>query len=163
MKFAPPLHSGSIQEAFNRSLHDMAREVAAKLIQEKIREQGVHIAENHLASLVDGLLQANSVDAVTVDDGGAGEPVEIIFDRRDEDELSRRLGDLEDQIPSLTNDFTEKVSTQLLSTLKRGWQEHATEQKDSLDGFRSRIAERWGAGLEELDCSLQLPANSETT
>ncbi|WP_166302482.1 hypothetical protein [Bradyrhizobium sp. 2S1] len=50
----------------------MAREVAAKLIQEKIREQGVHIAENHLASLVDGLLQANSVDAVTVDDGRAG-------------------------------------------------------------------------------------------
>ncbi|WP_051677319.1 DUF5677 domain-containing protein [Bradyrhizobium sp. URHD0069] len=148
-KLTLPLVQGSLQEALDRTLGELPRRALADFLKQKIGEQGIELTEAQLSALTQQALQASS-GSVLVEDGNPDKEVIISFTEQDHEAFGRRLDELSDSVPAIAEEFIEKTSADLLALLKQEWPSAARDQQELLDGFRQRMGERWGPGIDGL-------------
>jgi hypothetical protein len=154
-KLTLPLVQGCLQEALDRTLGELPRRALAEFLKRKVGERGIELTEAQLSTLTEHVLQASS-GSVIVDDGNPDKEITISLTEEDQEALGRQLDEIAATVPALTEEFIEKTSAEVLSLLKREWPNGLRDQQELMDGFRQRLNERWGPGIDGLRILAQI-------
>lgn len=76
--------------------------------------------------------------------------VVLHFTDADGDAVEAKMEAFLDKLPTLMQGLTNDAADAILTGLKRKWTAESRQQQRELNGFRKRLAERWGNGLELL-------------
>jgi hypothetical protein len=139
----------NLQDTMHRALHEFALKVLSDLIDRKLRAQKIKLSKRHLKAVTEHVLQG-SAEMLTIDNGNPDKSVTLNFTDEDHAPFNRRLDELVDKVPAMVKDLLEDASVQVFALLKRRWLKEARQQRKDMEGFRKRLDQRWGAGLDGL-------------
>src|SRR5665213_125041 len=142
----------TLQKTMNRWLEELPRLFLADLLDQKLRAQGIKLSKLKRGELADKILK-EKLNAFDFDHGrksGAKRNITIEFTDTDSELMEKKFRQFMDRLPALIDSLTENTSQSILSTLKRRWPSESRAQRHDLDGFRKRLQQRWGVGLEKL-------------
>ena len=139
---------GAIQDEVNKRINDLPRQLASEMVDKKLHEQKVELSKEHLEELVNRLLAGKG--NVQFDTGGSHKEVNIEFTDKDMAALDKRVQKFIDELPAIITNASESISLKLLISLKKKWRTERRLQRRDVDGFRKRLDQRWGAGLESM-------------
>ncbi|HRD46584.1 MAG TPA: DUF5677 domain-containing protein [Caulobacter sp.] len=120
------------------------------IVERKLRAQGIELEGDELAALVDRLLE-NGDGTFTFGEGNeALRNIDLIFDEEDSKEIERTIANFTEEIPAMVERVIETSGANLFSSLREAWQVEGALQQFDADGFRERLEDRWGEGLDLL-------------
>lgn len=142
----------TLQKTMNRWLEELPRLFLADLLDDKLRANGIKLSKRKRGEFADKILK-KELDAFDFGDGrksGAKRNITIEFTDTDSELMQQKFREFMDRLPALIDGLVEKTTKSILTTLKRRWPSESRAQRRDLDGFRKRLQERWGDGLEKL-------------
>jgi hypothetical protein len=142
----------TLQKTMNTWLEELPRLLLADLLNQKLSAQGIKLSKRKRGELADKILNGR-LNTFDFDDGRKGDGKRIMtieFTEIDSELMETKFKKFTERLPDLIDDLTEKTSQSILSTLKGRWPSESRAQRRDLDGFRKRLQERWGDGLEQL-------------
>jgi len=144
-KLNVPMVQGTLQNQLEQTLIEMAHGVVAELLDKKLRAQRIKLTKSQLKAFAKRIL-AGELDF----DDGKSEVAAITLTEHDTADLNRRLDELNEKVPALAKEFLQKTSAEVLKLLKSRWRSEAQQQRRTLQGFRKRLHQRWGPGIDKL-------------
>ncbi len=142
----------TLQKAMNRWLEELPHLLVADLLDDKLRAQGVKLSKRKRGELADKILN-EQLEAFDFDDGrkvSGKRNITIQFTETDSEFIEKKFMKFMEHLPALIDHLMGKASQSVLSTLKRRWPSESQVRRRDLNGFRKRLQERWGDGLEKL-------------
>jgi hypothetical protein len=139
---------GTVQAEMNKWLHDLPRQLAAELVDGKLREQKIKLSKKRLYELIDRLIAGE--EDIQFGMGSRHKTKSIEFTDEDFAGLHKRADELIHKLPAIIEGASEGFSETILTSLKKKWRGERRQQRRDMDGFRKRLDQRWGAGLEGL-------------
>jgi Family of unknown function (DUF5677) len=136
----------TLQKAVNKTLEEVPLTILSALLDEKLREQNIKLSKRRLGDLTRRLLQEKS-GAIAL---GRRTDVLIEFTDEDADRFAAKANEFFEQLPDLVERLSDTAVVDILASLRRRWRKEAGLQRRDMNGFRKRLEERWGAGLEPL-------------
>jgi hypothetical protein len=139
-----------LQQILNNAMASVPRLTLEKLIVKKLRAQRERFAKKLPRNLAEHILSGRKEP---FRHWGRTEPknLSLAFDETDADEVTRAVEHfLNVQLPTLVDDFAERIAKDFLKDLKGRWPEEQRLQQGDLSGFRNRMEETWGAPLAKL-------------
>src|SRR5712664_1768569 len=137
---------GTLQEAVNKMLDELPHMLLSSLIDEKLREQNIKLSKRKLDALTQRVL-SEKTDTLQF---GSRNDVMIEFTDEDTERLSAKAERSIERLPKIIESQTDTAAVDILAALKLGWRKEAAQQRRDINGFRKRLEERWGSGLELL-------------
>jgi len=132
----------------NKWIHDLPRQLVSEMVDKKLRGKGIKLSKPPLEELVRRLLAGE--DKVQLDVGGSYEDKIVEFTDEDLAVLNKRANELIQKMPAIIDSASQGISLTILTSLKKKWRSERRLQRRDMDGFRKRLDQRWGAGLEGL-------------
>jgi hypothetical protein len=139
---------GAVQDEVNKWIHDLPRQLAREMVEKKLGEQKIKLSKKRLNGLIDQLLGGE--EDIQLDAGPRHKNMSVEFTDEDSVWLDKRGTELIQKLPAIIEHASEGFSTIILTNLKKKWRSEQRQQQRDMDGFRKRLDERWGAGLEGL-------------
>jgi hypothetical protein len=142
----------SLPEALNEMAEQFPHQAMVALLEQKLKTQRIKLTKREVHTLATRILKEKT-GTVTLKrrKGLPDRNITIELTEEDFGRVERSLqGFLDDTLPDLVKDFIWQSSADVLAGLKKKWRHEARLQRRDLDGFRKRLAARWGAGLEGL-------------
>jgi Family of unknown function (DUF5677) len=139
----------TIQNAMNDVIENVPADILSDLLDEKLRAQGIKLAKDKRKELAKRILK-EKVDELTFDADTEFKDIVLQFTDADTDAVKARLETFLEKLPTFVQGFTNETADVLQKSLKRKWKAESRRQQRDLKGFRERLAERWGNGLELL-------------
>lgn len=144
--------TGPIQKALEEVLERLPRTFAAELFKKKLTEAGIEPTRKLVNKLVDHTL-AGGPDEF---EWPGGEEIHLTITPDDLAELGRSTKAFRKELPKVIQDIGASSAKKILKTLKAAWPEQHRWETGVHDGFRSRLEERWGEGLNSLRMMLTI-------
>jgi hypothetical protein len=138
---------GPIQKQIEQWINGVPRQLSLNLLDQKLRAQNIKVSKKRLNELIDRLL---SGDVVNFDFGSRHKDKSIEFTDEDLASLHQDAERLMERLPQIIEETTLGFSSSLLETLKKRWRRESRAQRRDIKGFRARLDERWGSGLQRL-------------
>lgn len=136
----------TLQNAMNKILEEVPLTILSALLDEKLREKNIKLSKRKLGDLTRRLLQENT-GAITL---SRRTDMLIEFTDEDADHFAAKANEFLEQLPGLVEHLSDTAVVDILASLRRRWRKEADLQRREMNGFRKRLEERWGAGLEPL-------------
>jgi hypothetical protein len=139
----------TLQDTILRELQESAHQVLSDLIDEKLRAQDIKLSKRQITVLTKHVLQGRA-DTLTIEHGKPNREVELTFTDEDHAIFDQRLDDLLAKVPAMVEDLIEDSAAKVFALMRRRWPKEARQQRKDLEGFRKRLDQRWGVGLDGL-------------
>ncbi|WP_291864771.1 DUF5677 domain-containing protein [Bradyrhizobium sp.] len=139
---------GTVQDEMNKWLHDLPRQLAAELVDEKLREQKIKLSKKRLDELIDRIMAGE--EDIQFNVGGRHKTKNLEFTDEDLAGLNKRGNQLLQKLPAIIENASGGFSQTILTSLKKKWRSERRMQRRDMDGFRKRLDQRWGTGVEGL-------------
>src|SRR4051794_8229590 len=139
---------GAVQDEVNKWFHDLPRQLAAEMVDMKLRAQTIKLSKKQLADLIDRILKGD--EDIQLDTAGGRRDISLEFTDEDLAWLNERADELVQKLPGIIDHASEGFSSTILTSLKKKWPGERRQQRHDMNGFRKRLDERWGKGLEGL-------------
>jgi len=145
---------GQLQRVLNEQVAGLPRLALRRVLEQKVREQGINLPSAAFEALLDHLLHGKGEDFSWNDDHTGADRqakrLEICFGEDDAAKVEEICEKATTAIPGIIEDILEKSGAGLLKSLKGRWNIEGAAQCYEVDGFRDRLEERWGEGLNLL-------------
>lgn len=144
-----------LQRALLEQIDKPPEVVLQRILRRKLVEAGIEIPPAAFDALIDHVLRQGG-DVFTWTDAKTGEEAETVrkltlsFGDKDIEEIQSFTSEFEARLPALINTLATEGAATLFRTLKERWTIEGAVQRYELDGFRERMEERWGEGLNLL-------------
>lgn len=141
---------GKLQDAFDAEMARLPEIAATQLVSEKLAELGVDDAA--LAAKIAEHVLSGESDLLELD----GPDIELAFTRDDRRRALQIGRNLVDALPAMLKELVEKIGVDFAQSFKDQWQERRFEYAAETSGFKRRLEQRWGPGLDNLRLLLEL-------
>lgn len=139
---------GPVQDEMNKWIHGLPRQLAVEMVERKLGEQEIKLPKKRLNKFVDQILKGE--EDIQLDVGRDHEDTSIEITEEDLAWLDERADEIICKLPAIVDDASEGFSQTILGSLKKKWRPERRQQQRDMAGFRKRLEERWGAGLDGL-------------
>jgi hypothetical protein len=137
-----------LQKAIEQSLSSLPVVALGKLLRRKLAEQSVDIDSRTAESLARDLFAGKSNVSLA---GERTAPLQIVLSEEDSSEIANRVQVfIENDLDALLLKTQEDAAIRILKTLKTRWPAESRMQRKEISEFRSRLYERWNAGISKL-------------
>lgn len=138
-----------IQRSVNEILENVPADILSDLLDGKLRAQGIALPKEKRMELAKRIL-SEKVNELTIDADSEIRDLVIQFTDADATAVSAKLDEFLERLPDRIQGLMDETADALFESLKQRWEAESRQQQIDLDGFRERLAQRWGDGLERL-------------
>jgi len=148
----------TLQQTLQKQLSDLPRQFLPELLDKKLREHGVKLSKRKLAELSGKVLndKVESIDFSTR--AGADRKVSIEFTDAVMKWIEEQCEQALEGLPEIIQTLSQRISSELLKTLKRRWRGESSQRRREITAFQKRLRKRWDAGLSMLRMQLAIAA-----
>lgn len=139
----------SLHKAIRDIFDDVPRKLLRELVERKLEETGILLPPETIDALVMHCLSGAEGEFVWNGDEGHRD-LKLIFTKEDGVELEEAVQRILETAPEVVSEALEKASESLFKSLWEQWPVQRAMQDYEIDGFRERMEERWGEGLDYL-------------
>lgn len=140
-----------LHDAISKVFDTVPQLILSKLIREKLAAQKIELSPEQLNKLVARVLNDEASSAsLVLEDGGPDRTISLEFTSDDAETIERRGDKFIETLPKLIEDVASEATTIIMARLKEQWPQEAEQEQEDIDGFRERLYERWGDGLDGL-------------
>jgi hypothetical protein len=144
---------GTIQDAIEKIVQDLPRQLLSDLVVQKLDAQGVKLSAPELTLLTKEILQGGDKGTFLLrsDESGNQRGVTLDFSSKDVEQIEQKLNDFtENRLEQVIETALEDGARKLLTTLKANWVDESRRERQDTAAFRERLYERWRLPLEHL-------------
>lgn len=138
---------GTLQRAINEQIKTLPEKALAELLRKKLKAAGIRAYRKKSDELA-ALLILHGSDDFEWD--GIDKDTVIHFDRNDEKELRKITERYADVIGDVVIKLSKVFAKKIARDYSQNWREIRYKNVRHLQGFRDRIEDRWGDGLDAL-------------
>lgn len=147
-----------LQEALERTLHELPNKFLAQLISNKLAKQGIQLSDRERKLLAEHI-QKKETQTFRLKRWRFWDHQSIKLELTLEDvqQAEQKFAQfLEAQTPNLIQSVIDDIPVQILGDLKRKWHKESCRQERQRAGFAKRLHARWKAPLESLKMLLTM-------
>lgn len=135
-----------IKKGVQKVVAELPGNILRRLVARKVEEAGVAMPPEVVEALSQHIL-SGAEDSFFWDDGQGDRNIQLSFTA---EEFEEAFNKVMEALPDVTLKATEATAQQMFATLCKGWSVEHAAQEFELDGFRSRLQDHWGKGLDYL-------------
>lgn len=144
-----------LQKALHASIDELPRIALVKLLAPKLKAARIRDYRRKAEQLAEHLLTKGD-ETFTWGDEGDKEEVVISFTEDDNRELERIAKKLTDSLQDIIPKLASTTAQRMLQVYERRWREQRYVELRKMDGFKLRLEDRWGEGLDHLRLLLDI-------
>lgn len=138
-----------INDAIQDAVSDVQNELLRALLERKLTEAGIPMPPETIDAYAKHLLSGND-DGFVWDSGDDDWGSKLDLTDEDEPELDAAIDQILGKVPEIFDAGIEGFSRSVFNDLRSKWPDENARQKAETDGFKERLEERWGEGLDYL-------------
>lgn len=139
----------SLHKAFRSGLEKLPNAAVERVLASKLKKAGVRTHKATAKKLADHLL-SGSEEPFKWGDGEAEQVFEISLTEEDIQEIKKRSRDLVASVPEVVKRVSHRIAEDFALRYASDWKRNRYLEERSTRGFRDRLEERWGDGLDGL-------------
>ena len=137
-----------LQDALNGTLSDVSEQFLQRLIEKKLRGQGMKFPDALPERIARHILSGNK-EVIDIDSSSGD--VTLEFDQSEIDDLVKAIRQFRKKdLPRIIESAATSGANDIFRDLKARWSEEYSQQVADISGFRERMEARWGKALGQL-------------
>lgn len=138
-----------LQKALHTSIDGLPRIALVKILAPKLKAAGIRGHRRKAEELADYILTSKE-DSFAWGEDDEDEEIVISFDEDDHRELERISAKFTDSLKNLIPKLARTTAQRVLRVSIRRWREERYVELRQMEGFKLRLEDRWGEGLDLL-------------
>lgn len=143
----------TIEAIITKQIESAPKRLLLPILARKLKEAGIDAPDEVVDAFADHIFAGN-VGSFQWSDGQPGpddhRELTITLTEADSEELSAKVKQLTDDLPTLVLDVAAYATTSIYKRLIREWPLQSAIERYEVDEFCDRLEERWGEGLDLL-------------
>jgi hypothetical protein len=146
----------TLQQALEEATANLPSLFLQKLIDKKLREQGIEPPRGLSEKMAAHFLAGNR-EPFTFNSSKLSKNIKLTFTEADGHEMVKAMEDFcATKLQKIIPDVARKTARSVLKTLRERWPDEHSRQEEDLNGFRERLQERWGTPIGQLRMALTM-------